>query len=266
VALAFTAKKGDVGSTPRGMGNWLQGEDKNGGGIRTYPYTTNMSINPHTYSNLAKYSVAGQTPVHFTGEIWCTMLWDLFWDFVKEYGFDEDVYRGTGGNNQMVQLVFDAMKLQACGPGFVDARDAILAADEARNGGKNKELIWRAFARRGLGYSAAQGDPNNCSDGEEAFDLPKFGNTNPVLASADAKTRVSPNPFGSELLIEPRNMQGNLRVALYSVDGKQLIVPQQILEGGAVRLQTSKLAAGAYILQQWSETGDFMQATTVIKN
>ncbi len=265
VALAFTAKKGDVGATPRGMGNWLQGEDKSGTGIRTYPYSTNMSINPHTYANLAKFSVAGQTPVHFTGEIWCSMLWDLYWDFVKEYGFDEDVYRGTGGNNQMVQLVFDAMKLQACGPGFADARDAILAADEARNGGKNKELIWKAFARRGLGYSAAQGDPNNCADGEEAFDLPAFGATQSWKSASELQTRVSPNPFGSELLVEPRNVAGNLQAELFSIDGKAWVVPHQRIDGGAVRLNTSGLSAGVYILRISNDRGDYQESTKVIK-
>ncbi len=266
IALAFTTKKGDVGSTPRGMGNWLQGEDKNGTGIRTYPYSTNMSINPHTYGNVAKFSVAGQTPVHFTGEIWCSMLWDLYWDFIKEYGFNEDLYRGTGGNNEMIQLVFDAMKLQACGPGFTDARDAILAADEARNGGKNAAMIWKAFARRGLGYSAAQGDPNNCSDGEEAFDMPTFGRTESFNTAVDSKIRISPNPFSNELLVEPSNLHGILRAEIYSLDGKLLAIPQQLMEGGAVRLNTSPLSAGAYILRVFNENGEYQQASTVIKN
>jgi hypothetical protein len=266
IALAFTTQKGDVGSTPRGMGNWLQGEDKNGTGIRTYPYSTNMSINPHTYGNVAKFSVAGQTPVHFTGEIWCSMLWDLYWDFIKEYGFSEDLYRGKGGNNEMIQLVFDAMKLQACGPGFTDARDAILAADEARNGGKNKEMIWKAFARRGLGYSAAQGDPNNCSDGEEAFDMPSMNKTESFSVKSDIKVAISPNPFSNELLVEPSNVSGSLRVEIYSIDGKQLAIPYQSLEGGAVRLNTSALSAGAYILRVFNENGEFQQAATVIKN
>ncbi|MDO3384271.1 M36 family metallopeptidase, partial [Gilvimarinus sp. SDUM040013] len=57
-------------------------------------------------------------------------------------------------------------------PGFVDGRDGILMADVVLNKGENQCLIWEAFAKRGLGYSADQGDPLLRSDGKEAFDLP----------------------------------------------------------------------------------------------
>lgn len=164
--IGIYCKKGDVGSKPRGVGNWLFGQDQTGDGIRTYPYSTNMSLNPHTYGNLAKAASGVQTEVHYTGEIWCAMLWDMFWGYVDKYGFDEDLYNGTGGNNRAVQVVIDAMKLQPCGPGFVDARDAIMTADSIRYGNANKKIIWDAFARRGLGYSAAQGSANNCADGK----------------------------------------------------------------------------------------------------
>jgi hypothetical protein len=106
------------------------------------------------------------------------MLWDMTWAFVDKYGFNEDLYNGKGGNNMAMQLVIDGLKLQPCNPGFVDARDAILAADKANNKGANQEMIWRVFARRGLGYSATQGLNTNRSDQVEAFDLP------PVFACA----------------------------------------------------------------------------------
>ena len=63
------------------------------------------------------------------------------------------------------------MKLQSCDPGFVDGRDALLAADAMNNGGANACYIWEAFARRGLGYSASQGSRFNRNDGLAAFDL-----------------------------------------------------------------------------------------------
>jgi extracellular elastinolytic metalloproteinase len=43
---------------------------------------------------------------------------------------------------------------QPCNPNFVQARDAILDADEALTGGDNKCEIWTAFAKRGLGEGA----------------------------------------------------------------------------------------------------------------
>ncbi|KAJ3211733.1 Fungalysin/Thermolysin Extracellular metalloproteinase 5 [Dinochytrium kinnereticum] len=72
----------------------------------------------------------------------------------------------TGGNVLALQLVVDGLKLQPCYPSFVDARDAILLADEALTKGENACIIWGAFARRGLGAGAKAG-------GREAFDLPK---------------------------------------------------------------------------------------------
>ncbi|KAJ3411731.1 Fungalysin/Thermolysin Extracellular metalloproteinase 5 [Chytridiales sp. JEL 0842] len=70
-----------------------------------------------------------------------------------------------GGNVLALQLVVDGLKLQPCSPNFVDARDAILLADEALTGGDNACEIWRGFAKRGLGVGAASG-------GREDFELP----------------------------------------------------------------------------------------------
>jgi hypothetical protein len=34
--------------------------------------------------------------------------------FIAEYGFDSDIYYGTGGNNKAIQLVMDGLKLINC--------------------------------------------------------------------------------------------------------------------------------------------------------
>jgi hypothetical protein len=100
------------------------------------------------------------------------MLWEMTWDLIDEYGFDEDVVHGNGGNNLAMQLVVDGLKLQPCNPGFVDARDAILRADANLTGGTNTCAIWESFARRGLGSSARQGSANDHTDGTAGFDTP----------------------------------------------------------------------------------------------
>ena len=46
------------------------------------------------------------------------------------------------------------MKLQPCRPSFFDARDAIIAADEALTGGENFCTLWKGFSERGLGPDA----------------------------------------------------------------------------------------------------------------
>jgi extracellular elastinolytic metalloproteinase len=167
LALALTAKATDTGARPRGQGTYLLGQPPDGPGIRRVRYSTDMTIDPQTYSWLQR---SGE--VHDIGEVWTSMLWDLHWALVDQYGFDANLATGTGGNNLALRLIFDGMKFTSCDPGFVDARDGILTADLVDNGGANQCTIWQAFSRRGLGYSADQGSPFSTLDGREAFDLP----------------------------------------------------------------------------------------------
>lgn len=140
-----------------------------GSGIRPAPYDTSFSVNNYTYGDIAN---AGISVPHGVGFVWCTMLWDLNWAFIDQYGFDEELIGGTSGNSMVFKLVTDALTLQPCNPGFVDGRDAILQADMLAFGGANQCLIWEVFARRGLGASADQGSSSSRSDGTEAFDMP----------------------------------------------------------------------------------------------
>ncbi len=169
--MVMTMQAGDVATKARPMGTWLVEEGPNDGGIRPYPYSTSMTVNPMTYGTLSSSSI---TIPHGVGSIWATMLWDLTWAMIDLYGWDSDVYNGTGGNNKTMFLVIEALKLQVCNPGFVDGRDAILQADRLLYGGDHQCLIWSVFARRGLGYSADQGSSDSKTDGTEAFDIPSF--------------------------------------------------------------------------------------------
>ena len=177
-SYALTMRPTDDGRSPRGIGNYViyQDEGRTGPGIRITPYSTDMRINPSTYN-----TVKTAAEPHGVGYVWATMLWDLYWNLVEEHGFNPNVYDAwdTGGNNLALQLVMDGMKFAPCEPGFVDARDAIIAADAAltspgnsANKGENECLIWATFARRGLGVSADQGDPASKTDGVEGYDVP----------------------------------------------------------------------------------------------
>ena len=170
LGLVLTAKVGDTGAKKRGIGTFALRQATNDVGIRRYPYTTDMTLNPHTYDNL--FLPNGQVSPHPIGEIWCTTLWDMYWKFTDKYGFDPNVYNTNSGNGKAIQLVFDGMKIQPCSPGMLDGRDAIIAADKVNNQGKNVCLIWEAFARRGMGFSASQGTGKSASDNVEAFDMP----------------------------------------------------------------------------------------------
>ncbi|MBK7812147.1 MAG: M36 family metallopeptidase [Saprospiraceae bacterium] len=167
--LVLTIEPGDQGTDSRGIGTWLFGQAPNGPGIRPFPYSTNLAVNPHTYDAIKLAAVP-----HGVGSVWCAMLWEMTWALINQYGYSSNFYTGNGGNNRAMALVTEAMKLQPCSPGFVDGRNAILRADTALYGGANACLIWTAFAKRGLGFSANQGSSNSRSDGTEAFDIPQI--------------------------------------------------------------------------------------------
>lgn len=155
-ALVMTAKPGDQATDARGIGNYASDRDVDGVGIRRYPYTTDMAINPHTYAAVDTMNIP-----HGVGSVWCATAWDMYWALVDQHGFDEDLYNGTGGNNIAMQLIMDGIKMQPCNPTFPETRDAILMADMVNNNGANQCLIWEAFARRGIGYAATAGPIND---------------------------------------------------------------------------------------------------------
>ena len=159
----------DTRTTVRGIGNYATFRPIDGDGIRNYPYSTDLAVNPQTYADIGSTNIP-----HGVGEIWAAALWEMYWNLVEKHGFDSDLYAGTGGNNLAIQLVVDGMKMQPCSPTFVQARDAILAADQTNNAGANKCEIWNAFAKRGLGFSASAGG-TGVGDEVEAFDLPCGG-------------------------------------------------------------------------------------------
>lgn len=170
-AVTLTASPSDTVLTARGVGNYVNYEGPDGNGIRPTPYSTDLTVDPATYASVANPAISQP---HGIGYVWNSMLFEVYWNLVDRYGYHADLYDPwtAGGNNLSVQLVMDGLKFQPCSPGFVDGRNAILAADQALTGGANQCEIWRGFAKRGLGFAASQGSSNNRFDGVEAFDLP----------------------------------------------------------------------------------------------
>ncbi len=217
-AVTLTHEAGDTPTTVRGVGTYVSFQPENGVGIRPAPYTTDLTVNPYTYADVADAVNISQP--HGIGFIWNSMLWEMYWNLVTKHGYNANVYGAwhTGGNNLALQLVTDGMKFQPCSPGFVDGRNAILQADLALTGGANQCEIWNGFAKRGLGVSASQGSSNNRTDGVEAFDVPTacsmtgiFGplKNDPVLNSRNAGA-AAPVSFG----LGGRQGAGHLRVRL----------------------------------------------------
>ncbi|KAH6595615.1 hypothetical protein BASA50_005696 [Batrachochytrium salamandrivorans] len=145
IAIIFTAKPEDTRDTKKVIGGYVQGDPE---GMRDYPYTTDMDVNPLTYQD-----VAGEEDKHILGTIWGSLLWEVYWNLVDEYGFSANLHDATQneGNIIFLQILVGTLMIQPCNPTFASARDAMLATDYAYYGGINKKLITKGFAKRGLG-------------------------------------------------------------------------------------------------------------------
>ncbi len=258
IGLVMTIKPGDTGADRRGVGTYLVNQPITGRGIRNFPYSTNRSINPITYASTNNTQFSRP---HGVGSVWGTMLWDLTWRFIEDYGFDPNLYNGTGGNNIVMQLVLDGMKLQPCSPGFVDGRDAILLADVLANNGVNRDRIWEVFAARGLGLSATQGDTNNRFDQVEAFDVPVPLNINDVLNTA---VKIYPNPSSGITTLSSTIALNNVIIEVLDLNGRVLLNQKE--ENMFIKkLDLSFLNSGLYIIRLQSDQGQ-LTSKIIIEN
>ncbi|GAA4222288.1 hypothetical protein FHR32_003963 [Streptosporangium album] len=185
------------GETPYVTGGYVTGDKK--AGIRNY----DMSRSPLNYSDIA-YDIVGQQ-VHADGEIWSATQYDVRKAFLQRYGQGTPARQkacaeGTTpldqcpGNRRWAQVSFDALLLMSSGAvSYVDHRDALLAADTIRFGGKNQDIMWRAFAQHGLGEGAASKGPND-PDPTPSFVDPAGRNGSlqlkPLLDAKDAALRL----------------------------------------------------------------------------
>ena len=160
MAMEYLQENGyaTLGGEATPMGAYVTGNPTQG--IRNF----NMGNSPLNYSNVG-YDLTGPQ-VHADGEIWSATNNDVRNAFIGRYGLGDaatqkacaDGLRAATacpGNRRWIQLVFDAWLLMPSGAvSMVDARDRMLAADLLRFGGANQDLLWNAFAVRGLGQGA----------------------------------------------------------------------------------------------------------------
>lgn len=264
--MMLTMRDGDTAEQGRGVGTFAVNQPINGQGIRPAPYSTDFAVNNLTYASVADANAISQP--HGIGTVWATILWDMTWAFIDEYGFNEDLYNGERGNNIALQLVVDGLKLQPCSPGFVDGRDAILAAvdvntlipDEDKD--KARCTIWNVFAARGVGLSAEQGSSNDRFDQVEAFDSPTEGDGSPCLslsvdeASVDSLYSIYPNPSNGQITINVAGTLGDGQVRIFDINGREVYKQDASLQGN-VSVNAAGLSTGVYILSITSESNTF---------
>jgi hypothetical protein len=159
-------------------------------GIRDY----DLAKNPLNYSDLG-FDLTGPE-VHADGEIWNGVNYDIRQAFIEKYGAGSAALNRScaegrtpvtkcPGSRRWIQLVYDGWLLMATGNvSMLDARDAMLAADRMRFGGANQDLLWNAFAKRGMGAGAAS-DTNADSDATPSFASPEARNATVRFRAVD---------------------------------------------------------------------------------
>lgn len=259
-ALMLTNKLGDNATVARGMGTYAGGEAITGGGIRPAKYSPDFAINNFTYgaTNQMQYLNSNNvlvTDVHSIGFVWATMLWDLHWKYVEKYGYSADVLANTtNGSSKVLQLVTNALKLQVCNPSFIEGRNAILDADVAATNGADRCMIWKVFAKRGLGIGASAGVKSVITDQIENFDIPEdcaasLG-TDEVKSVKENKISIYPNPAKDEFFINfPSNTIGKVSVELYDMSGKLVSSEDKISPETKKSISTNKLVNGTYMVK-----------------
>jgi len=232
-------------------------------GIRRYPYSTDLQKNPLTFKDIdpsqaSSHAGIPRNPiyagfdfpeeVHAQGEVWCVTLWDARANLIQQHGFE-------AGNQLILQLVTDGLKLTPPEPTFLEARDAIIQADLAANGGANREALWAAFAKRGMGFSA-EGPPSSTTVGVvEAFDVPDDLLVRPISPLAASGPEGGPFSPGAQTYIL-QNVSTNLVrwTAVAGAPWLELSRASGVMEPGAVEetvtvslnALVSSLPAGVY--------------------
>lgn len=290
-ALMLSNRPGDDASVPRGIGTFVYSQPITGLGMRPKRYSPDFTVNDYTYGrtngmkvnytaeNGNKYTIPD---VHSIGFVWATMLWDLHWKYVEQYGYNSNVLADpNSGSARVLQLVVNALKLQPCNPNFIQGRDAILAADQASTEGANRCLIWRTFARRGLGVNASPGElwgawngfdhpAPDLNDQVEDFTVPAEC---ALLAVSEASENtkgilIYPNPVKNEFTIKTpsgMNLAGITTVSIYDFTGK-LISQENINLNRQTTVKAGHLINGVYIVKiKNSSSIDYSQKIIVSK-
>lgn len=274
--LMMQIKPGDTRNDARGIGTYVMNQATNGPGIREYRYSTNMSVNPHTFAdtNNQWYTDANgvdQIDVHGLGSIWCVMLWDLAWNYIDKYGYDPNIYNGTGGNNKVMRLVLDAMKLTPANPSLIQCRNAIIQADQNTTNGQNYCLIWSTFARRGMGVNASSGGNSGVAGVQDQvadFTEPIPGTT-PATGSNctlgvdqfqnQNAIRVYPNPTRGQLNIAVNNYSGKLSIQVYDLNGRRVYAQEVNDFNAESAINLNSLQTGMYLVKVNGENLNYTQ-------
>jgi hypothetical protein len=109
--------------------------DRSANGIRSSRYSTH----PRTYG-----SVNGTNGVHYDGEIYGAIGWNLFKQYEARYGL-------AAGRDQILRDLVNGMKYTPARPTYEQMRDGVL---QATAGTDRQCMVWTAYAKFGVGQGA----------------------------------------------------------------------------------------------------------------
>lgn len=212
---------GKQGEHPFAVGAYATGQAFQG--IRNY----NMTASPLNYSDVGYDFVCDTSlidpfdecisllQVHADGEIWSATNYDLRQALITRWNGPAPASNKTlqkecadgkrnvdqcPGNRRWIQIVFDSFLLMGTPePSFLTARDAMLAADVLRFNGANQSIMWRVFAKRGMGSNASSVDGNDV-DPVGGFETPLETNEATVTFSAIAMNEANA-PVKAEVFV-----------------------------------------------------------------
>ncbi len=144
-------------------------------GVRRFPYSADMTINPLTlrhigYSNDLpatpapfdwKFRATVNTEIHSAGEIWASALWQCARNILA----DESRFNFETRKRHMLAHLVTGLKMFPDDADFIEARNAVLLSMRATDA-TDYELCRRGFAKRGFGAGALapkRGDDSNDS-------------------------------------------------------------------------------------------------------
>ncbi len=248
----------DMTSVPAGLNRFAVGPYATGSlsrGIRNY----GMNQSPLNFSDL-EYDPNGVTSPHADGEIWSATNYDIRQAFIGRYGAGTSVTQrrcGNGeipadlcpGNYRWAYLFHQSFLLMPSGVTMDGARDAYLAADQlladdpTLDWSSNASLLWKAFAKRGLGECF--GAPGElCRDAQSVSTEdrdPSISFQSPLLTQTQhARVRFVANAPASE------GGAAITKARIYVGDYEARVVPFADTDSSTPLSNTGLMVAGTY--------------------
>jgi extracellular elastinolytic metalloproteinase len=274
---APTSDHPNGGLPTRGIGNYVTYKDPTGPGIRPKAYSIDPAVNAYTYAGSKNGSGINSPEVsvpHGVGFVWCSMLYDVFQEFVDVYGFNDDIFESglnidlgdenhSGGNNIVNRLIMEGLKIQPSRGSFADQRDAILAADDLlfpsdNECGQSKhfKMIWEGFAKRGLGFQE-DGDYGTATRGDErdSFEIPTICDNSLAVENIDDLLDINvslvPNPAHSKVSIvwSDSNIKEPFTVEMVTLNGQIINVWNVKASTAKFDINLQQYAQGFYLIK-----------------